>query len=99
MPSQYVACRFNPWDRRTYTYTWDGEPLAAGDEVKVPDNKSDGWKRVTVVSVTDKAPPFACKSILGRAPSRDQELDEKLSGAAAAAPAEPESLLTKPIEL
>lgn len=99
MPRTYVACKFRPEDNRSYTYAWDGEPLAAGDEVKVPDNKSDGWKRVTVVSVTDEAPPFACKMILGRAPSRDEELDEKLSGVAAVAAAEPENLLTKPIDL
>lgn len=77
---QYVACKFRPTDTRTYTYVWDGEPLAPGDEVKVPDNKSDGWKRVTVDSVSDQAPPFACKPILGRAPSVDEERDEKLSG-------------------
>lgn len=77
---KFVAVKFRPDDTRTYTYAWDGEPFAPGDEVKVPDNKSDGWKRVTVVSVTDEAPPFACKPILGRAPSRDEELDEKLSG-------------------
>lgn len=61
--------------------------------MKVPDNKSDGWKRVTVVSVTDEAPPFACKMILGRAPSPDEERDERLSGVSfdkpPAAPASP----------
>jgi hypothetical protein len=34
--------------------------------VKVPDNRSDGWKRVTVVSISDQAPSFACKPILGK---------------------------------
>jgi len=65
-PTVYVAVKFRPEDTRTYTYEWSGEPLMAGDQVKVPDNRSDGWKRVTVVSVTDEAPPFACKAILGR---------------------------------
>lgn len=63
---QYVACKFHPNDSRSYTYTWDGEPLMPGDRVKVADNRSDGWKRVTVVSTTDEAPPFQCKPILGR---------------------------------
>lgn len=63
---QYAACKFRPEDTRTYTYAWDGEPLAPGDQVKVADNRSDGWKRVTVVSVADEAPPFECKPILGK---------------------------------
>jgi hypothetical protein len=62
----FVACKFRPEDTRSYTYEWDGEPLAAGDQVKVADARSDGWKRVTVVSITDQAPPFACKPILGK---------------------------------
>lgn len=62
---QFVACKFRPEDSRTYTYTWDGEPLQPGDFVKVADARSDGWKRVTVVSITDEAPTFACKPILG----------------------------------
>lgn len=64
----FVSVKFRPEDTRTYTYEWDGEALSPGDEVKVADNRSDGWKRVTVVSTTDKAPDFACKPILGRAP-------------------------------
>lgn len=24
---QFVACKFRPGDRRSYTYHWDGEPL------------------------------------------------------------------------
>ena len=50
---QFVACKFRPTDSRTYTYRNDGEPAAAGDWVKVADARSDGWKRVQVVSVTD----------------------------------------------
>lgn len=63
---QFVACRFRPEDSRTYTYVNEGAPVAVGDIVKVPDNRSDGWKRVEVVSITDKAPNFACKAILGK---------------------------------
>lgn len=63
---QYVACKFRPTDTRTYTYQNDGEPVAVGDMVKVPDNSSDGWKRVEVVEISDTAPPFACKSTLGK---------------------------------
>ncbi|WP_420137859.1 hypothetical protein [Sphingomonas sp.] len=62
----FVACKFRPTDARTFTYTWDGEPLAPGDFVKVPDARSDGWKRVEVVSISDDAPPFACKPIIGK---------------------------------
>ncbi len=63
---QYVAVKFRSTDSRTYTYHWDGEPLMAGDHVKVADNRSDGWKRVEVVSVSDEKPSFATKPILGK---------------------------------
>lgn len=63
----YVACKFRPTDSRSYTYAYDGaEPLAPGDMVKVDDARGDGWKRVEVVSISDEAPPFACKPILGK---------------------------------
>ncbi|QTH19749.1 hypothetical protein HRJ34_15380 [Rhizorhabdus wittichii] len=63
----FVACKFRASDTRTYTYAYEGdETFAPGDIVKVPDNRSDGWKRVEVVSVSDQAPPFPCKPILGR---------------------------------
>lgn len=29
MPRTYVACKFRPEDTRSYTYAWDGDPLAA----------------------------------------------------------------------
>lgn len=63
---QYVAVKFRPEDSRSYTYQWDGEPLDIGVEVKVADNRSDGWKRVTVVGATDEKPKFDCKPILGK---------------------------------
>ncbi len=63
---KFVACKFRPEDTRTYTYEWDGESLAPGDVVKVADRSGDGWKRVWVDSISDKAPPFECKPILGK---------------------------------
>lgn len=72
---QYVACKFRPTDTRSYTYENDGEPVAVGDFVKVPDNRSDGWKRVEVVEISDTAPPFACKPILGKVTDDDRALD------------------------
>jgi hypothetical protein len=76
---QYLACKFRPEDSRTYTYANDGEPVAVGDAVKVPDNRSDGWKRVEVVEISDKAPPFACKSILGKVePEADGDVEGQL---------------------
>ncbi|PTR06395.1 MULTISPECIES: hypothetical protein [unclassified Novosphingobium] len=64
---QYVSCRFRPTDTRTYTYVHDGAPLKPGDMVKVADARSDSWKRVEVVAVSDEAPPFTCKPVLGLA--------------------------------
>lgn len=67
MPRQYAACKFRPTDTRTYTYHYDGvEILVPGDDVKVPDAREDGWKRVYVVEVTDEAPSFPTKPILGK---------------------------------
>jgi hypothetical protein len=65
---QFVAVKFKTWDKRTYTYHNDGEPVAPGDQVKIKDRGGDGWSRVTVVEVTDEAPAFATKPILGLAP-------------------------------
>lgn len=75
MSTQFVKCVFRPGDSRTYTYANDGEPVASGDWVKVPDNRgNDGaWKRVQVVEVTDVVPPFACKPILGIYSAEDAE--------------------------
>ena len=68
---QYVQVEFRTTDTRTYTYENTGDPVSIGDEVKVADNRSDGWKRVHVVGLTDEAPNFACKPILGLAPQED----------------------------
>lgn len=63
---QYVACKFRSGDARTFTYHNDGPPVAVGDMVKVPDRSGDGWKAVTVASVTDQRPDFKTKGILGK---------------------------------
>jgi hypothetical protein len=66
MPRQFVACKFRPTDTRTFTYFNDGEPLAVGNLVKVPDARSDGWKRVEVAEIDVPEPTqFACKPVLG----------------------------------
>jgi len=85
--TQYVACKFRPTDYRSYTYAYDGdEPLAPGDMVTVEDARSDGWKRVEVVSISDEAPPFACKPILGKI---DPEAEILAAQEAAAAGGDP----------
>lgn len=65
MPNrQYVACQFNPWDRRTYTYHNDGGPVASGDQVEV--ETKDGAKVVQVVTILDGPPSFETKPITGK---------------------------------
>lgn len=80
---QYVACKFRETDARTYTYEWEGDPLSPGDVVKVADNRdASTWKRVTVVSVTDEAPPFPCKPIIGKVdddPAAEPDGDDPLA--------------------
>ena len=73
MPIQFVKCVFRAGDSRSYTYANEGDPVASGDWVKVADNRSDGWKKVLVVDVTDEAPPYACKPILGIYSAEDAE--------------------------
>lgn len=73
MSIQFVKCVFRAGDSRSYTYANEGEPVASGDWVKVADNRSDGWKKVLVVDVTDEAPPYACKPILGIYSAEDAE--------------------------
>lgn len=71
MARQFVACIFREGDTRTYTYHWDGEPLAKGAEVKVARRKGEGWNRVIVQSVSPIAPPYETKPILGMADEPD----------------------------
>ena len=63
---QFVAVKFRPNDKRTYTYHNDGPPVRVGDTVKVPSVRADeGWSPLPVVSVSDDVPPFPTKAILG----------------------------------
>ncbi len=62
---QFVICKFRETDTRTYTYANDGEPVEAGDVVRVEDRSGDGWKKVFVVGITDREPTFPTKPILG----------------------------------
>lgn len=82
MPNRkFVKVKFKAEDTRTYTYVWEGEDLVEGDLVKVADNRSDGWKRVTVVEVTDEEPPFACKPILGKVDHQPEPTPIEQAGA------------------
>lgn len=66
MSRQFIAVTFRPGDRQTYTYHNDGEPVAVGDRVRVPDRSGDGWQAVTVASIDVPAPTkFETKAILG----------------------------------
>jgi hypothetical protein len=77
MARQYVVVKFRLTDQRTYTYHFDGEAVAAGDEVTVEDNRGDGWKRVFVTGVTAEAPSFPTKPIMGvyRDPEERRDFD------------------------
>jgi len=62
---RYYAVKFNPWDRRTYTYTWPGDDLCAGERVVV-ETPREGERVVTVAHRLPAPPAFACKPILRR---------------------------------
>lgn len=68
---QFLACRFSPEAKITYTYHWDGAPFRAGDQVRVPSGR--GEKTVTIAEVADK-PAFATKAILGPKPAETGRL-------------------------
>lgn len=67
---QFVAVLFKPWDRRSYTYHNDGEPVAIGDEVIVETAK--GQSIVTVSALPTEVPSFPTKPIIGKAPPPDE---------------------------
>jgi hypothetical protein len=67
---QFVAVLFKPWDKRSYTYHNDGEPVAVGDNVIVETAK--GTQTVTVSALPDAVPPFPTKPIIGKAPPPDE---------------------------
>ena len=63
---QFVACKFRISDTRTFTYHNDGEQVADGDTVRVPDRSGEGWKKVYVVDANAPEPTaFPTKAILG----------------------------------
>lgn len=70
---QFVAVRFNPWDRRNYTYHNDAEPVALGDKVIV--DTARGKSIVEVVGLPDP-PSFETKPIVGKAPPGEEPADE-----------------------
>jgi hypothetical protein len=62
MERRYVSVQFNPWDRKAYTYHYDGpERLAVGDKVVV--EGKDGMTDVTIVTTGVKRPEFATKPV------------------------------------
>ena len=66
MSRQFVAVRFRPGDRRTYTYHHDGPPVAIGEMVKIPGKRpTDGWTALKVEAISYAEPPFETKAILG----------------------------------
>lgn len=58
MDRQFVKCAFDGSDR-LYTYHNDGPPAAVGERGTVDTKK--GRASVTVMDVTDEAPPFETK--------------------------------------
>ncbi len=70
MPRQYPRCTFKPGGR-AYTYHWDGEPVKVGDKIEA--EAHDGKATLDVVGVSEDAPPFATKPILGPEPEPEGE--------------------------
>lgn len=64
MPRQFVAVQFGG-KGRSYTYHHDGEPLELGEKVRVETRHSEQIAEITGLS--DEAPPFETKPILGKA--------------------------------
>lgn len=62
MARQYVTCKFNPWDHRTYTYHNDGPRLEPGAKVVV--ETARGQTEVIVETVDVPQPKFATKPIV-----------------------------------
>jgi hypothetical protein len=62
---QFVSVQFQAWDRRSYTYHWEGEPLAIGDKVVV--ETKAGQVEVEVVTIRLDTPDFPTKPVIRRA--------------------------------
>lgn len=72
---QYVAVQFSPWDRLTYTYHNDGEPVCVGDHVRVDARGEE--KTVIVVSISGAAPEFETKPIIGKVEPAEAQAGEQ----------------------
>lgn len=70
---QFVACAFREGDKRTYTYHNDGAPVGPGDRVQVPGRSPGVVQTVIVAWITDVAPTFETKPIIGLAPAPGDE--------------------------
>ncbi len=70
---QYVAVKFNEWDRRTYTYHNDADLIAVGDRIEVPTPK--GNQIVVVDHLPEDKPIFATKAIVRAVPKEDEKVD------------------------
>ena len=69
----FVSVKFRDTDDRAFTYTSD-LPLAVGDKVLVDARGVE--KVVTVVGIDHPEPSFACKPIIGMAPTKEDTADE-----------------------
>ena len=55
---RYLSVMFNPWDRKTWAYTYDGaDPVEPGDRAEV--ETKNGLVSVTVEAVSDERPASA----------------------------------------
>ena len=78
---QYLAVKYRTEDTRTYTYHNDGDPVGAGQQVKLPARARKGeipdpdeWVRGTVVEINVEKPTgFETKGILGLAPLKGEK--------------------------
>lgn len=65
MARQYLKIAYKEGTTKTYTFHNDGDPVEAGDVVKLPDRRDpDSWVRGYVHEETDE-PVFETKGILG----------------------------------
>lgn len=77
---RYLACKFNPWDRQSYTYTYDGDAhVAPGVEVEVETGR--GPALVTVESVHDERPASVPAHVELKAVKRVLSRDESQGAA------------------
>ena len=76
---QHVACRFNFWDKKTYTYIWEGdEPLKIDDRVVVETNR--GPMIIIIVADVNVTPPegITLKKIKSKCDPKDDVINETI---------------------